>query len=127
MFINVSNHPSSKWAEDQHEAATHWGEIIDLAFPQIDPQMSREEVIALAGEYLSRVDTLVQEQGRDVDEVMVMVAGEFTFTYHLVQALLAAGYRVVTACSRREAQEVLQPDGSIIKTARFDFIQFREY
>lgn len=121
MFINVSNHPSEKWGADQSAAAQAYGPIVDLPFPDIDPRLDREAVLALAQEYYARVCALAPEG------TTVMVSGEFTFTYHLVALLLAGGYHPVSACTRREAVETVQPDGSVVKTARFVFVQFREY
>jgi len=45
MFINVSNHPSSKWNKDQLEAArTLGGEVMDVQFPAVDPHWETWEV-----------------------------------------------------------------------------------
>lgn len=127
MFINVSNHPSANWGAEQYKAALQMGQIIDLPFPAVDPSASREEVTALAQSYYGKVCALTREQGTTPEGVTVMVSGEFTFTYHLVTMLLQSGYRVVSACTRRDAVEQLLEDGSIVKTARFSFVQFREY
>ena len=36
MFINLSNHPSLKWNEDQKKAALEMGgRIIDMPFPPV--------------------------------------------------------------------------------------------
>lgn len=38
MLLNLSNHPSSLWCDEQKKAAeTLFGEIVDLPFPQVDP------------------------------------------------------------------------------------------
>lgn len=37
MFINFTNHPSAQWSAEQKAAAQAYGEVIDLAFPAIDP------------------------------------------------------------------------------------------
>lgn len=38
MLLNLSNHPSSLWCDEQIKAAeTLFGEIVDLPFPQVDP------------------------------------------------------------------------------------------
>lgn len=154
MFINVSNHPSARWGAEQRAAAEQWGEIVDLAFPNIAPEADTQSVATLAAEYYARIAALAQETpaaSAPVQETVtlpaadtlpqsastqipsgsagttIMVSGEFTFTYHLVALLLQGGYRVVSACTRREAEEQIMPDGSSIKTARFVFVQFREY
>lgn len=65
--------------------------------------------------------------GTSPQDTAVMVSGEYTFTYHLVALLLRGGYHPVSACTRRETVEQTMPDGSVVKTARFAFVQFREY
>ena len=127
MFINVSNHPSANWNEEQYRAASQDGQVIALMFPKIDPCAGRDEIIELAQEYYSQISKITQLQDIPTSEVTVMVSGEFTFTYHLVKRLLESGYRVVSACTRRDASEKIMPDGSVIKTAKFGFVQFREY
>lgn len=53
MFINVSNHPSSKWSQAQKDAAG--GEILDIPFPNINPRASTWEVEAMASEFEKRI------------------------------------------------------------------------
>lgn len=65
--------------------------------------------------------------GTSPQDTAVMVSGEYTFTYHLVALLLRGDYHPVSACTRRETVEQTMPDGSVVKTARFVFVQFREY
>ena len=40
MFINLTNHPSATWSEEQLKAARQYGEIVDLHFPIIEPTFS---------------------------------------------------------------------------------------
>lgn len=132
MFINVSNHPSAHWGADQYQAAAQNGQVVDLSFPVVEPTADRKEICALAQDYYDQVCALAQgdsagNHGNSPQDTTVMVSGEFTFTYHLVTLLLQGGYRVVSACSRRESVETTEPDGSVVKTARFTFVQFREY
>ena len=37
MLINLSNHPLSGWDTKQLEAATRYGKLIELPFPEVDP------------------------------------------------------------------------------------------
>ena len=39
VFINLSNHRSENWGNDQIEAASRFGEIVDLPFPNVEPGM----------------------------------------------------------------------------------------
>lgn len=47
-FINLSNHPSSGWGEEQKQAAKQWGTIIDYPFPEVDAQSSTQNIKELA-------------------------------------------------------------------------------
>jgi hypothetical protein len=113
MLLNVTNHPSAMWAEDQKNAACQlWHSIEDMAFPAVDPKASLEEVQELAQEYCARILA--------TDCTAVLLQGEFTFTVQLA-LLLAPHVNVYTACSDRNT--VLNADGT--KTVAFKFEQFR--
>ena len=57
----------------------------------------------------------------------VMVQGEFTLVYGVVNRLKNAGIKVVSACSERKAIEYQDEYGNDIKENRFSFVRFREY
>lgn len=40
MFVNVSNHSSKMWSAEQLAATSKYGEIVDVQFPNIEPQLS---------------------------------------------------------------------------------------
>lgn len=120
MFINLSNHLSNNWHSTQREAAEVYGEIVDLAFPHIDPLASEAEVLMIAHQYLSQC--LDHLQGLASPHA-VHVMGEMTFTFALVALLQAKEVLCVAATSNRLVE--MNPDGS--KTARFVFAQFRPY
>ena len=119
MFINHTNHASVKWSAAQKEAAQAWGEIVDLPFPDIGADWDEERVAKLAEESVAR---LIEKKPR-----AVLCQGEFTYVYHLVNLLRAAGVTVLAAASRREAVEEQAEDGSVRKISRFVFTRFREY
>lgn len=127
MFINVSNHPSNKWSKEQYQAAKQYGDIVDFVFPQIDPTFTTKEVKDLVDDYFIKIEAIRKENNLSPSNITVMVSGEFTFSFYLVEILKANGYRPVCACTKRESEEVLQEDGSTLKLAKFTFIQFREY
>ena len=41
MFINLSNHPFATWSPSQLSAAREYGELQEIAFPNIDPELSK--------------------------------------------------------------------------------------
>lgn len=118
MFINFSNHPSSKWDEVQLNTAKKLsgdGNIIDIPFPRVDPAMTAEQVLEKARECVK----LILSHSPDI----VMCQGEFTLSYHVINTLKENGVKVVAACSNRMVKE--QTDGT--KIVEFKFEQFREY
>ena len=116
-FINFSNHPSSAWSEQQLEAASLFGQVVDLPFPQVDPAMTGEQVQSLAAECVSTI----LEMGA-TDDLTVHVMGEMTVIFHVVTALKAHGVRCVASTTERMVTEA---DGK--KITEFHFVQFREY
>lgn len=119
MLINLSNHPFATWPEEQVQAAlAMFGEVADLAFPQISPQATSEQVCQLAQDYLHQI----QAQHAPADTA-IHIMGEMTFTYQLVKMLKEAGYKCYASTTVRDVIEV-EPGK---KTTIFHFAQFREY
>lgn len=118
ILINISNHPSTLWGEEQRAAAADFGNIMDLEFPQIDPTASGSDVAQLADEYAKRMLALA-----DTWHVTVHIMGEMTFTFRLVSTLLSKGIRCVASTTERIVE--LLPDGS--KRSTFRFTRFRDY
>ena len=119
IFINLSNHPSRQWGEEQLAAARKFGKIVDMNFPPIDPQTSPEKIQNFA----KSVFSLIRALGKPV----VMVQGEFTFTYQLVRLLQEAGIRAVVSCSKRVSEEYVDEKGATVKVSSFRFEGFRDY
>ncbi|MBQ9009818.1 MAG: CRISPR-associated protein [Clostridia bacterium] len=119
MLINCSNHPSYLWGPKQKEAAGVYGEILDMPFPQIDPWLDEDGIRQTVREFASRIEALHADA--------VLLAGEFTFLFMIVDKLLQDGENVICSCSRRDTEEVLRPDGASEKKAVFTFERFRKY
>ena len=119
VFINLSNHPSCFWGSEQRQAAESIGRIVDVAFPAVQANASSETVREMAVAVCAELEVYSCP--------VVMVQGEFTLTYHIVNILKEKGIRAVASCSTREAEETLQPDGSSVKHSIFRFVQFRDY
>jgi len=119
VFVNLSNHPSSLWSEQQLAAAKQYGEIVDMEFPFISPSIPDEGLERLVEEYHSRV----LAYGKPV----VMLQGEFVFTYRLVKRLKEDGIMVVASSTERVTSEQIEPDGTTTKVSQFEFVDFRSY
>ena len=116
-FVNLTNHLSERWSEEQLQAAG--GNVIDVPFPNVDPDATSDHVKNLADGLVSKV----LEHEPDT----VLVQGEMTLTYRVVNLLRQKGVRVVAATSKREVVETTREDGSTDKRVVFRFVRFREY
>ena len=116
MFINLTNHPSSGWSEEQLKAAYEYGKVIDISFPNIEPFFTSKEVEELA--------EIIVDGISDLDtHPVVHVMGEMTFTYAVVSRLRSMGIKCVASTTERLVK--MMPDGK--KVSEFKFVQFREY
>ena len=55
MFVNCSNHPSSKWSEKQIKEAKKWGNVVDYPFPAVPLTASKLELGAVADKLLNDI------------------------------------------------------------------------
>lgn len=117
MFINLTNHPSEKWSEEQLKAAHRYGEIVDLSFPIIEPTFTKDDIMFLVRECAETISRLIE------GDSVVHVMGEMTFTYNIVNALKDAGITCLASTTERNTD--ITPDGK--KISEFKFVQFREY
>ena len=113
-FINFSNHPHANWNENQLKQANEYGEIIDMMFPAVDPDLDEKQIDILAQEYVKEILKL--------DPAVVMCQGEFTLCYAVVNKLKQNNIKVVAACSQRKTVEINNQ-----KISEFNFVRFREY
>lgn len=128
LLINISNHPSSKWAEEQKSG---WDMIVDIPFPDIPPELGAEdkEYQDLLNKTLMAINANVANAEMllypEKVDVYLMVQGEFSFCYSLVSAMRWT-CRIVIPTTKREAVEEIQPDSSVKKTTIFKFVRWRE-
>ncbi len=118
-FLNFNNHPSTAWATQQQQAALELaGPIVDRPFPFIPPEAGAEEVRQLARQEWEKIQ-------RDYEgwPAVVLVQGDFTFTFSFVSLLLREGVRCVAATTQRQVEKLA--DGREIR--KFVFVQFRDY
>jgi len=121
-LINISNHPSSRWSQQQLDSAKQFCEqIIDVQFPLVDPNASEREIHQLASDIFQKHILSLPEWKNSV----VMVQGEFSLSYALFMLCKSNALPVVIPTTKREAHEKVLPDGSVIKKAIFRFVRWR--
>ena len=113
-FINFTNHPSSLWEEAQIQAAEAFGPIIDIPFPAVAPNLSKEEISELGDIFIKNI--------LNYNPAAVLCQGEFTLAFYVASQLKKQGITVLAACSERNTVIVENEKRSI-----FSFVQFREY
>jgi len=118
LLVNLSNHPLATWSLEQREAAKEYGEIIDMAFPQIEPDASENDMCNIVDEYMKAIKSQM-----DYYEMTFHLMGEMTFTYKMVVKLKELGLRCVASTTERNT--VITSDGK--KISDFCFVKFREY
>ncbi len=115
MLLNLSNHPSINWPENQTSTAIEkYGSIQDLPFPAIDPELKEEDLDLLTEEYFAKIIPL--------QPTAIHIMGELTFTIRLVNRLKSIGIPCIASTTRRNATE-----SGNTKTSIFEFIAFRAY
>lgn len=119
MFVNYTNHPSAAWSPLQLSAARQYGEITDLIFPNVPPDVDEKELDILAENEFRRIISCRPEA--------VLCQGEMTLTYRIVRLLSQAGIPALAACSERVEEERITADGSTRKMSVFAFRRFRLY
>lgn len=118
LFLNLSNHSSDKWGEAQLDAARAYGKVVDMPFPEIDPEATTEEIYILAEEYAEEITSRYPDR-----DLTVHIMGEMTFCFRLVTLLHARGVRCVASTTQRKTSEL---EGGK-KESIFEFQEFREY
>lgn len=116
MFITVSNYHPDLWSKEQIEAAKKYGEIVYFPFPDINGHSSREEIDNLAREYFDKIMSLKPNA--------VSIAGEWSFSFALISALLKHNVNVLTARSFRNAVEKKDKDDVPTKASTFRFLHY---
>ena len=114
FFVNLTNHPSKQWEEAELLAAQKYGTIVDIPFPDVDPDGNENYIARLAGEYIEKIISLHPSA--------VLCQGEFCLVYSIVSYLKQKKTTVLSACSERTVIEEKQR-----KQVIFRFRQFREY
>lgn len=125
MFFNISNHPchveKSTWSREQVEAAkVIGGEVIDIPFPTVTPDMSDERIASIA-----------REVARDIKGMShnrlsaAMVAGEYVTTIRIIAELQKVSIPCFFGQSERIAEE-REENGQVVVVHKFMFKGFRK-
>lgn len=120
MLLNFSNHPSAQWDDSQLLEAEKYGSVVDMPFPEIDPDWDENELDQLAQDYLLKINQLVLSRN---SKTVIHLMGEYSFCFTMVYKLISQGIEVIVSTSKR--QSVMNDDGT--KTIRFNFVRFRKY
>lgn len=122
LFLNISNHPSAMWSEFQISTAKNaYGQIVDVSFPQVPPEMGCDDIVKEAKRFLRK--EVFAKYDNSVD-LTVHVMGEMTLTYAIVSQLKSCGIRCIASCSERVSS--FDPETGV-KSSVFKFEGFREY
>ena len=117
-LINFSNHPSELWEANQLEASKEYGKIMDIPFPNVNPDASAEEIQDLAERYAEKILSLAEG-----NRVTVHVMGEMTLTYLVVTLLKEKGIECIASTSERYSEEIAIGR----KITEFKLVRFRKY
>lgn len=117
IMINLSNHPSKGWSEEQIKAAAV-DKIIDYQFPQIDPEWDYFEVKRIA---IKIANELLHNYYKD--NVIIHLAGEPVFVHIFARMFENREWQCVTSTTKRDVIE--SPDGT--KISKFKFVKFRAF
>lgn len=125
VFINISNHPTTKWSGDQLEAIHSFpnvDKIVDIPFPQINPEWDELDVLQKAEEMFNNI----MHQYNDItNDIIFHIMGEMTFVYAFVSMVQKHfGHKCICVASTTE-RIVEEKDG--VKTSVFKFKRFRGY
>ena len=118
LFINISNHPSEKWSQEQIHEAQKLGKIIDIPFPVVNPHSTTEDISQIANNYAIEVLELSKNH-----TVSAHVMGEMTLTLAIVHRLQDYGIK----CYASTTERVVKDGSNGQKISLFKFVAFRKY
>ena len=107
LFVNCSNHPSRGWSDSQRGAAEALGQIVEVPFPYIAPDLLPSGVSAMAGQLY---DQFLRLAG-PYEEVTIHMMGETSLVATVLDQHLVTHREpseqitFVVSTNRREAVE----------------------
>lgn len=120
LFINYSNHPSSHWCERQLQHGKKYGDIIDISFPEVQSDASKNDISKIAKESVEQIFNIVKNKDGILSAAHIM--GEHTLCYTLVSKLQQRNITCVASTTER----MVTQNGDE-KISVFKFRSFRAY
>lgn len=122
LFINYTNHPSTKWSKEQIDAAKFLADkIIDIPFPNVDPSLDEDGIISLVEAEMKKMEGVISNE----NEIIIHIAGEPTFVAYFVSHCNKWCPNIACLTSTTKRDVVENEDGT--KTVKFNFVRFRQY
>jgi|YNPMSStandDraft_1061717.scaffolds.fasta_scaffold58563_1 hypothetical protein len=118
ILINCSNHPSSRWDENQKFG---WDKIVDIPLPYIPPEADMEQVKDVAKNIIREVEKICRDN--KIERPCIMVQGEFSLCSFLYQE--CQDWIFFFPTTERLVEEIHKADGSVEKKSQFKFIRWR--
>lgn len=119
MFVNFTNHPSDKWSQKQKNESQKYGTIVDLPFPNIDPEINSDDITIIADEYVEKILKIEKNP-------IVLCQGEMSLMFTIINRLMDKNIKVVCATTERIIKEKTVVNETI-KESKFVFCKYREY
>lgn len=85
---------------------------------QVPPELEEKDIKRLAADV---VDAASKE-----DATHFYIAGEPTLVFHAMKLAKESGMQVIQSTTRRESEDIPQPDGSVKRVAKFKHVQWRK-
>lgn len=90
-LINISNHPAETWTNEQKAG---WDIIIDIPFPEVDPNFSTQDIADIATDIINDIMPFID------GDTAVYIAGDYSLSYALVLRLIDK-VRIVVPTTKR--------------------------
>lgn len=129
-LINYTNHPSSKWSEEQK---VNWN-IIDIPFPNIPPEYGEKELRILFIAELSKIEDIISEiYGKDEltepIDINICIMGEQSYVGFFIKNIKRHSihrYHFWFPTTERISEDKVNEDGSVTKVSVFKFVRWRK-
>jgi hypothetical protein len=122
MLLNLSNHPSGQWPENQLKVAvSQYGRVEDIPFPAVAPDAETEEIVDLATTLKNKCIESIKSSNDKNNAVHIM--GEMTLAFTIVALLHKEGCQCIASTTTRTTKITAAGE----KISQFGFVKFRKY